>query len=133
LRGGVSIEVGFPHVADEWPAMNILFICSRNQWRSPTAEQVWCKRAGLTVRSAGTSPKARHTVTTGDLKWADVVFVMEPKHQQILQAEFRQFVRDKRIEVLNIPDNYKYMDPELVAMLEVEADSFLESLTLKES
>jgi predicted protein tyrosine phosphatase len=113
--------------------MNILFVCSRNQWRSPTAEQVWSKRSGWAVRSAGTSPKARHTVTPGDLKWADVVFVMEPKHQQILQAEFRQFVREKRIEVLNIPDEYKYMDPELVAMLEVEADSFLESLSLKES
>jgi predicted protein tyrosine phosphatase len=113
--------------------MNILFVCSRNQWRSPTAEQVWRNRSGLVVRSAGTSPKARHTVTTGDLKWADVVFVMEPKHQQILQAEFRQFVRDKRIEVLNIPDEYKFMDPELVAMLEAEADNFLESLSLKES
>lgn len=69
-------------------------------------------------------------MTTTDLKWADVVFVMEPKHQQILQAEFRQFVRDKRIEVLNIPDEYKYMDPELVAMLDLEADHFLENLSL---
>jgi predicted protein tyrosine phosphatase len=113
--------------------MNILFVCSRNQWRSPTAEQVWSKRSGLVVRSAGTSPKARHTVTTGDLKWADVVFVMEAKHQQILQAEFRQFVRDKRIEVLNIPDEYKFMAPELVAMLDIEADQFLESLALAEA
>jgi predicted protein tyrosine phosphatase len=108
--------------------MNILFICSRNQWRSPTAEKVWRGRSGLVVRSAGTSPKARHRVTVGDLRWADVVFVMEPKHRQILQAEFRQFVRDKRVEVLNIPDEYQYMDPELVEMLEAEAEAFCQSL-----
>ena len=53
------------------------FACSRNQWRSPTAEQVWRRHPAVSVRSAGTSPNARRTVSTGDLRWADVVFVME--------------------------------------------------------
>jgi protein-tyrosine-phosphatase len=33
---------------------NLLFICSRNQWRSPTAEAIWRRRPGFNVRSAGT-------------------------------------------------------------------------------
>lgn len=105
--------------------MNVLFICSRNQWRSPTAEAVWCKLPGLSVRSAGTSPNAKKTVTVVDIRWADVIFVMETKHKQRLQAEFRQWVTYKRIEVLDIPDDYRYMDPELVGIFEAEAEAFL--------
>ena len=105
--------------------MNVLFICSRNQWRSPTAEAVWRKIPGLSVRSAGTSPNARKTVTAADIRWADVIFVMEGKHQQRLRAEFRQLVSYKRMEVLNIPDEYRYMDPELVEIFEQEAEAFL--------
>jgi predicted protein tyrosine phosphatase len=107
--------------------MNVLFICSRNQWRSPTAEAVWRKLPGLDVRSAGTSPKARRSVTTADIQWADVIFVMEPKHQQRLRSEFRQLLDYKRLEVLNIPDDYKFMDPELVEIFEMEAEAFLTS------
>ncbi|WP_264323066.1 low molecular weight protein tyrosine phosphatase family protein [Romeriopsis navalis] len=106
--------------------MNVLFICSRNQWRSPTGEAVWRKLDGVNVRSAGTSPNARKTVSAHDIRWADIIFVMEPKHQQRLQAEFRQLVSYKRIEVLDIPDDYKYMDPELVEIFETEAAQFLD-------
>ena len=56
--------------------MNVLFVCSKNQWRSPTAEKVFGRDPGLKVRSAGTSRKARRTVTANDLRWADVVMVM---------------------------------------------------------
>lgn len=105
--------------------MNVLFICSRNQWRSPTAEAVWRKLPGLQVRSAGTSPRARKTVNAADIGWADVIFVMEAKHKQRIQAEFRQLVNLKRIEVLDIPDEYRYMDPELVEIFEAAAETFL--------
>lgn len=105
--------------------MNVLFICSRNQWRSPTAEAVWRKIPGLTVRSAGTSPKARKTVTAADIRWADAIFVMETKHKQRLRAEFRQLINHKRIEVLDIPDEYQYMDPELIEILETAAERYL--------
>jgi predicted protein tyrosine phosphatase len=100
--------------------MNVLFVCSRNQWRSPTAEQVWRRQkiAGLNVRSAGTSPKAKHPISHSDIQWADVIFVMEPKHKQRLQAEFRQSLIHKPIEVLDIPDDYQYMAPELVEIFE---------------
>ncbi len=96
---------------------NLLFICSRNQWRSPTAEMVWRRHPGLNVRSAGTSPKARRTVSAGDIDWADVIMVMESKHKSRLKAAFSRALQFKALHVLDIPDDYGYMDEELVAML----------------
>lgn len=98
--------------------LNVLFICSRNQWRSPTAEKVWRNHPALAVRSAGTSSNARHHVSEQDLRWADVVFVMEEKHKSRLMAEFGRVVEHKPVHVLDIPDEYKYMDPALVEELE---------------
>lgn len=62
--------------------MNVLFICSRNQWRSPTAEHHWRNHPQWSVRSAGTSRNAKRRVTPALLQWADVIFVMEQKHKK---------------------------------------------------
>ena len=102
----------------------LLFICSRNQWRSPTAEKIY-KEKGYDTRSAGTSPKARKQVSLKDLEWADVVFVMEKKHKNILQAEFCRRMEPKPIHVLNIPDEYQYMSPELIVFLGDVVDEHL--------
>lgn len=104
------------HAPDE--RLNVLFICSRNQWRSPTAETVWRKHPALSVRSAGTSPNARRRVTEEDLRWCETIFVMEEKHKSRLQAAFGRLVEHTPIHVLDIPDDYRYMDPELVAELQ---------------
>jgi predicted protein tyrosine phosphatase len=105
---------------------NLLFICSRNQWRSPTAENLWRRRAGFEARSAGTSPNARRPVGPADIRWADVIFVMERKHWQRLQAEYSRLLEHKRMHVLDIPDDYRYMDPELIAILEDTVTACLE-------
>jgi predicted protein tyrosine phosphatase len=105
---------------------NILFICSRNQWRSPTAEQIWRKHPMLSVRSAGTSPSARRKVSEDDVRWAEVIFVMEEKHKSRLVSEFRRLIENKTIHVLDIPDEYKYMDPELVEQLEQSVGALLD-------
>lgn len=106
-------------------SQNILFICSRNQWRSPTAEQVWRKHPQVNARSAGTSPKARKTVSASDIQWADVIMVMEEKHKSRLKASFSRLLSHKRIYVLDIPDIYQYMDAGLVKELESSVGSFL--------
>lgn len=98
--------------------MNLLFICSRNQWRSPTGEQLFRRIDGVTARSAGTSHKARRPVRLEDIRWADLILVMEEKHASRLRAEFRQELRHKPLHVLDIPDDYRFMDPELVCLLE---------------
>ncbi len=105
--------------------INVLFICSRNQWRSPTAEQLWRRHPIVSARSAGTSPNARHHVSVEDVRWADVIMVMEEKHKSRLVAEFTGLLDNKPIHVLDIPDEYKFMDPELVEMLEQSVSSIL--------
>ena len=104
---------------------NVLFICSRNRWRSPTAEQIFRKHPLMSVRSAGTSPNARRKVSAEDIRWADVIFVMEEKHKSRLVADFSRLLVGKTIHVLDIPDEYKYMDPELVEQLEQSVNAIL--------
>ncbi|SEU06316.1 2'-5' RNA ligase family protein [Variovorax sp. OV084] len=105
---------------------NVLFICSRNQWRSPTAEQLWRRHPLISARSAGTSPNARHKVSVDDIEWANVILVMEEKHKSRLVAEFTRMLEGKPIHVLDIPDEYKYMDPELIEELQRSVGSILE-------
>ena len=104
---------------------NILFICSRNQWRSPTAEKVYSKDPRVNVRSAGTSPKARHTVNIKDITWAELIFVMEHKHKDRLKAQYSKLLLHKKVIVLDIPDAYQYMDDELVELIEASVEGYL--------
>ena len=103
-----------------------MFICSRNQWRSPTAEAIWRRREGCGARSAGTSPKAKRTVSAADINWADIIFVMEGKHRDRLKARFSRPLAHKSLHVLDIPDEYHYMDEELIALLEESVSAILQ-------
>lgn len=105
--------------------LNVLFVCSKNRWRSPTAEAVWRKHPELNVRSAGTSRSARVRVSAADIRWSDVIMVMEEKHQSRILSEFSRLVGRKPVWVLDIPDDYQYMDPELVELLRVSVGSLL--------
>ena len=105
---------------------NILFVCSRNQWRSPTAEKVWRHHPQLQTRSVGTSSKARRTISVSDVHWADLIFVMEFKHKAQLKKRFREVLQLKTIHVLDIPDEYQYMDPELVHIIQEVVGRYLE-------
>ena len=96
--------------------MKLLFVCSRNQWRSRTAETLFARREGLSVRSAGTASSARIRVTSAMIDWADCILVMEHEHKSILLKRFSQ-LRSKRCIVLDIEDNYRYMDTELIELL----------------
>ena len=97
--------------------MKILFVCSRNRLRSLTAETVFDGVDGHQVRSVGTEEGARVRVTAGHLGWADIVFVMEKRHLNRLQKKFRDELRGKRVVTLHIPDDYEYMDEELIDRL----------------
>lgn len=105
--------------------MNALFICSRNQWRSPTAETVFRRYPNVQTRSAGTSPNARHTVSIDDIAWADKIFVMEQKHKSRLLAQFPRALQYKEMIVLDIPDDYRYMDEELIEILKESVVPYL--------
>ena len=98
--------------------MNILFVCSRNRRRSPTAEQVYAGRPGLFVMSAGTAPDAEVVVSADLVEWADVIFAMEPVHRTRLNRDFSALLKNKRVVVLGIRDRYPFMDSRLVTLLE---------------
>lgn len=88
---------------------NLLFICSRNQWRSPTAEKVY-RSKGYKSRSAGTSAKASKTVSENDIRWSSHIFVMEKKHKQRFLAKLPRLLEGKKTIVLDIADNYHYLN-----------------------
>ncbi|WP_298923244.1 low molecular weight protein tyrosine phosphatase family protein [uncultured Ramlibacter sp.] len=96
----------------------VLFICSRNRLRSPTAEQIFSGRNGIETDSGGLAPDADSPVTPDQVQWADVIFVMEKSHKARLGKRFRAQLNGKRMVCLDIPDNYTFMQPELVALLE---------------
>ena len=94
--------------------MKILFVCSRNQWRSPTAEAIYKSRQGISVKSAGTESSARIKLTSKMILWADIIFVMEKKHKERIIQKFGLEIENKPLIVLSIPDEYKFMDAELI-------------------
>ena len=91
-----------------------LFICSQNKLRSPTAEQVFSHYPNIEVRSAGLNNDAVYHLSSEDLLWAEYIFVMEKAHKNKLQKKFKEFIKNQRIIVLDIPDEYEYMDPILI-------------------
>jgi predicted protein tyrosine phosphatase len=97
--------------------------------RSPTAERVFFGTPGLEVRSAGTERDAEVVVSGEDVDWADVVFVMEPRHRKRLDTIFGKGMAGKRVVVLGIPDDFEFMQPELIALLEAKLEPFLGRIT----
>ena len=97
--------------------LKILFVCSRNKWRSPTAEQIFSAHPGWAVRSAGTEEGACVKVTLGHIGWADVIVVMEKKHKERLRQKFPGKFVGKKCVCLFIPDDFEYMDPALIELL----------------
>jgi predicted protein tyrosine phosphatase len=107
--------------------VRILFVCAMNKERSPTAEWLYRNDARLEVRSGGVRLEAKRRVTENDLRWADVVYVMEREHKATLRSRFGA-VALPRIEVLDIPDEYGFMDERLQEILRLTMDPEIEAL-----
>ena len=105
--------------------MRALFICSKNRLRSPTAEQVFATWPNVETDSAGLSADADVALSPEQVRCADIVFVMEKAHRARLSAKFRACLNGKKVICLDIPDDYAFMQPELVALLEQKAGKFL--------
>lgn len=101
---------------------HVLFVCGRNRWRSPTAARIYANDQRIEVRSAGVSPGSPRQVSNQDIGWADLILVMEQRHKARLLGTFRDLVLPA-IESLDIPDEYQFMDGELVNLIR-EATEF---------
>lgn len=103
----------------------ILFICTQNRLRSPTAEQVFSTYDGLECDSAGLAPDAVVSLSTEQITWADIIFVMEKAHRNKLSKKFKNHLKGKRVIVLGIPDDFEFMEEGLVRLLKVKVPQFL--------
>lgn len=97
--------------------MRVLFLCSRNKLRSPTAEFIFADYPNLETDSAGLARDAEIRLSEEQLAWADLIFVMESIHRTRLNQTFRRSLKSKKVIVLGIPDRYAFMDDELIAIL----------------
>ena len=110
--------------------MRVLFVCSQNRLRSPTAETVFSSYGGLEVLSAGVDADAATPVSRDLIEWAEIVFAMENYHRNKLRERFGKLLEGRRLVVLRIKDDYKYMEPELVEILQKKVPSHLPGIIL---
>ena len=104
---------------------NVLFLCSQNKLRSPTAEAVFTGHPTVDVDSAGLNHDAVVPLSEEQIEWADLILVMEKVHRSRLNRKFGKSLAGKRIVVLNIPDNYDCMDPALIRLLKLRCAAYI--------
>lgn len=110
--------------------IKILFVCGRNQKRSPTAAKIFQNDPRISVRSAGTSESSRRKISEADLQWADIVLVMESKYASRIKAQFAHIEKLPKLASLEIPDDYEFMDGELIDLIKSGVEDFLENFPL---
>ena len=103
----------------------LLFICTANRLRSPTAEQVFSQYPNVEARSAGLAHDAVDPLTPEHFEDIDIIFVMEKQHRNKLSKRFKRDIGQARVVCLNIPDDYDYMQPELISLLKARVGPHL--------
>ena len=101
----------------------VLFVCTGNMDRSPTAESLLAGKEGFEVKSAGTWIHAGRRITKPLIEWADMIFVMEDHHRDVILRICPE--AEEKIIVLDIPDVYRRNDPELVEILKKKLGKYL--------
>lgn len=76
------------------------------------------------------SGKSRHPISSDDVGWADLILVMENGYKSRILGLFRDLSLP-RIENLDIPDEYEYMDEELIELIETKVEFYIEELEKK--
>ena len=97
--------------------LKILFVCTINKMRSATADEIYDGDERFEVASAGTSNLSRQVLSRDLMEWADAVVVMEREHRNRIREKFPDLYAAKPVVCLYIPDEYDFMDPELIDLL----------------
>jgi predicted protein tyrosine phosphatase len=105
---------------------NLLFVCSENRLRSPTAEAVFSEHSRVNAIGAGTNSDAKTTVTGDLIEWADAILVMEKSHKNKISKKYKDLLKGKKLAVLDIPDNYEFMDEELIKILKNKVPRYVQ-------
>ena len=104
---------------------HVLFVCSRNKLRSPTAENVFYDHPNAAIASAGTNHDADTPLTADLVAWANIIFVMERSHRAKLSSRFRSELKDTQVVCLDIPDKFAFMDATLIRILKAKVTRYL--------
>lgn len=94
----------------------LLFVCTGNSDRSPTAEKLFDDHDHYTARSCGIAPLAHIPVSDELIEWSDYIICMEVPHRFVLLNRYPA-AQSKPFFVLAIPDLYQKDEPELVEKL----------------
>lgn len=106
---------------------NILVVCGRNKRRSRSAEYIFKNDQRINIRSVGLSPKSNREIKEKDIEWADLILVMDQEQRARIRDTFRQ-ITVPRIEVLHVPDNYEYLDQDVLELLADRINATLRSV-----
>lgn len=79
----------------------------------------------METASAGLAPDAEEECSAELVEWAGIIFVMEKAHRARLQRRFRKSLKSARVVCLDIPDDYAFMQPELVDLLKRKVGPYL--------
>lgn len=105
---------------------NLLFVCSENRLRSPTAEAVFSEHPRVNAIGAGTNSDAETTVSGDLIEWADAILVMEKSHKNKIAKKYSALLKGKKLAVLDIPDHYDYMDEDLIKILQARVPRYVQ-------
>jgi len=103
----------------------LLFLCGKARMRSPTAAEVCRRWKDVEADFAGLSNDADEPLTSEQIDTTDIIFVMEQRQKKRLRSLFGHQLANKRIVCLDIPDNYDFMQAELIDILEVKLSNLL--------
>lgn len=103
---------------------NLLVVCGRNKRRSRSAEHIYKNDQRFNIRSAGLSQQSEHKISKADVRWANLILVMDDEQKRYIKQMFSsQFLPP--IEVLHIEDKYEFMDDELVEILRINIEALI--------
>ena len=97
----------------------VLTVCSAGLLRSPTTAWLLSQPPFLyNTRCAGANREyALVPVDEVLIHWADEIVFMEMEHFDSVNQRFEKLLANKKVVILDVPDQYPYRDPELVEII----------------
>jgi predicted protein tyrosine phosphatase len=96
----------------------VLFICGKACQRSPTADEIFRSEPNIETDFAGLSDDADVVLSVDQIEWATDIAVMEKRQIARLKTKYAKHLKGKRVISLDVPDDYVFMQPDLVTLLQ---------------
>jgi predicted protein tyrosine phosphatase len=103
----------------------VLFICGKARQRSPTADEIFRNEPNIETDFAGLSDDADVVLSVDQIEWATDIAVMEKRQIARLKTRYAKYLKGKRVISLDVPDDYVFMQPELIALLQARRGRIL--------